>query len=163
MERRLNKGFTIVELALVLAVVSVLIAGAFIGYNRVYLPAKADSIARNVLNVLAALERARSDNGGAYPSGTFTIGGTETFPGKTLLESHLGGTGTALNDVAGWRYSCTAGASSTLTLSTTNLTGGNQTLANLILAKLQTSLSSGYQIQHNNGVFTISIPNVPCR
>jgi len=158
-KENLKRGFTIVELALVLAVVAVLLVGAFIGYNRVYLPAKADSISRNVLNVLTALERARSDNGGAYPALTFTIG----QGGGNLIESHLGGTGTALNDVAGWRYACTAGASSTVTLTTTNLTGGNQTLANLILAKLRTSLASGYQIQHNNGVFTITIPNVPCR
>jgi len=154
----LRRGFTIVELALVLAVVSIFVAGAFIGYNRVYLPAKADSIARTILTVLAAVERARTDNGGAYPAGRFAIGSG----GGNLVESHLGGAG-ALNDVSGWQYDCPAGASSTLTITTTNVTGGNQTLANLILAKLRTTLASGYTVNHNNGAFTIQIPNVPCR
>lgn len=153
------KGFTILELALVLAVVSVLIAGAFVGYNKVYLPARAMSIAESMLQVLSAIERARSDNGGAYPALNFTIGSG----GGNLIESHLGGTGVSINDVAGWTYNCPAGASSTLTLTTTNVTGGNTTLQNLIQAKLRATLSAGIGVSVSGGAFTFTISNVPCR
>jgi len=154
----MSRGFTILELALVLAVAALLLGGAFVGYNRVYLPTKANSIAQSILGVMSAIERAKSDNGGAYPAGSFTIGSG----GGNLVESHLGGLN-ALGDVAGWQYSCPAGPSSTLTLTTTNLSGGNTTLENLILAKLRSSLQAGVNISVSGGAFTLQIPNVPCR
>src|SRR4051812_2125246 len=72
--RKARKGFTLVEVALAVAVGLIIIGGAVLGYNAVKDNASNSNARDRVLTAVSMVEEYASANGGRYPSAgtTFT-------------------------------------------------------------------------------------------
>lgn len=69
-----RKGFTLVEVALAVAVGLIVIGGAVLGYNSVKENANNSNARQRVLSALTIVEEYASANGGRYPVSTVTNG-----------------------------------------------------------------------------------------
>lgn len=152
--RKREGGFNIIELGLALAIIAVILLGVYAGYSKIYIPTKANSYAQKISQVMSAIERAKSDNGGAY------IAASGELTTIADIANQLGGTGASMNDVIGWTYSCPAASSSTVTVTTTDIQPN--TLRDLVLKKARTALV-GANVSLSGNKIQIQITNVPCR
>ncbi|MEB3285179.1 MAG: prepilin-type N-terminal cleavage/methylation domain-containing protein [Candidatus Sericytochromatia bacterium] len=69
-----RQGFTLVEVALAVAVGLIVIGGAVLGYNSVKENANNSNARQRVLSALTIVEEYSSANGGRYPASTVTNG-----------------------------------------------------------------------------------------
>lgn len=96
-----RKGFLTTELALGLALITVIGLAGVYGYMKMNGPTTASSEYSRALQVVGAVERAAQDNSGAYPveASAVSIDSTNT----PTLYNQMGGN---VADLAGWTYEC---------------------------------------------------------
>ena len=109
-----EKGYSLIEISLVLALIAVLGGGVFLLYNNRVAPATWSSSQYNTFNsVLAALNTCKNDRGGTYPAaasaGSITAAGTTTTSGA--LSPYVGSNST---DISTWTYQCVSGGTSAI-------------------------------------------------
>ena len=108
----MRRGVTIIELSVVLIIAGIIAIAAFTGYNKIYLPTKADSEYKKIAAVFSGIERARTLNGSVYP---VMSGQINTIP---MISNALGGA-KGTKDVQDWVYNCSGpGSNQTITLTT---------------------------------------------
>ncbi len=101
-----EKGYSLIEISLVLALIAVLGGGVFLLYNNRVAPATWSSSQFNTFNgVLAALNTCKNDRGGTYPAaaseGSIIAPGTTTTSGA--LSPYVGSNSA---DISKWTYQC---------------------------------------------------------
>lgn len=109
MRREKRKGFTLIEMILVLAALVSFLGVVFAIYKTKIEPSRwSQSKFQTFQSVVAALENARSANGGAYPAAVGVDLSSTTPPGnaKAKLVWYAVTGGTPTSDIAGWSYSC---------------------------------------------------------
>ncbi|HXW69725.1 MAG TPA: prepilin-type N-terminal cleavage/methylation domain-containing protein [Dissulfurispiraceae bacterium] len=111
---RNRKGYSLIEISLVLALIAVLVGGAFLLYNNRVAPATWSSSKYDTFNgVFAALNTCKNDRGGTYPAaaaaGSITAADTTTVPGA--LSPYVG---SASADISTWTYKCLSAGTSAL-------------------------------------------------
>lgn len=109
MRRKRRKGFTLIEMILVLAALVTFLGVVFTIYKTKIEPSRWSQNKFQVFqSVVAAIENARSANGGAYPAATNVDLSSTTPPGssKAKLVWYAVTGGTPTSDIAGWTYSC---------------------------------------------------------
>ena len=109
---KMRAGYGMVEIMLGIVIVAVLIGGAYVAFQKIYMPAQADKETKKITLVIAGAERVKSYNGGAYPD---DAGAITTIP--KLMNALGGAKGT--RDVGTWTYSCPNGGDSTVSFTTT--------------------------------------------
>ena len=137
-----QKGFTIVELLIVIVVIGILAAISIVAYTGITKQANINSAKSNASNVADAANAINAQSG-SYPANgasfTNTTGGvTITSPkGVTLTQNGLGGSNTNTNSVVyvrnsagtgaciGWAYN---GDSGTFFVGTSTALGGTTTI-----------------------------------
>ena len=108
-----EKGYSLIEISLVLALIAVLGGGVFLLYNNRVAPSTWSSSKYNTFNsVLAALNTCKSDRGGTYPAAA--TAGSIIAPGTTTtvsgaLSPYVGSNST---DISTWTYQCISGGTS---------------------------------------------------
>lgn len=117
-----QRGFTMVELIIVLVVGTILVVGAFTVYNKqvkpsMYVNGKMESFA----NLAASLEQVKMMNANSYPQGT--VNNLFISTATTNLEKMLMTTiGQSNNTYSGWKYDCPANGSLKITVSVADTT-----------------------------------------
>ena len=140
---RREAGFTMTELGLVLAVIAVLIVGAVLGYQKIYIPSQANTYFQLVQQVVGAVDRARSDNFFAFPAASGQI---RNIP---AIANQLGGAN-ALGIEGTWQYQCSAGSNRTITIVTQPF--DNTTVRDLVIQKVNNSLPGWQAVARGNAV-----------
>ncbi|MBX6424107.1 type II secretion system protein [Thermosulfurimonas sp. F29] len=146
-----EEGFTLTELAFVIVIAAILILGAVVGYNKIYKPSQATTEFRRVSQVIAAVERVKADNGGAY------LAASDRIQNIPRIVRQLSGN---VNDVGGWTYDCPAGTPSTLTITTTPY--ADTVVRDLIIDKINNNLTPWTATASGNAI-QIQLANVSCR
>ena len=101
---RTRKGFTLVEVALAVAVGLIIIGGAVLGYNAVKDNASNSNARNRVLSAVTMIEEYSAANGGAYPASAAAGGAFSTMfaakrPDDKLLSPWGGATGDTTDGV----------------------------------------------------------------
>ncbi len=149
-----KRGFTMVELLLVILIGGILIVAGVQGYNKIYLPTQADAEVKKITFVLGGIERVKNNfNKGAYQGKA-----RGTIKTNLSLTNALGGA-TGINDVGEWTYACTAGGAQTITIVTSNY--DNLTKAQMIVAGVNNNLSPWVATLTGTGV-TVTKANSTC-
>lgn len=134
----MRKGFAMLEITIGIAIVGLIIAAAVVYGPKMMVGRKSEIGFASFKSIDNALIEVRNNNGNAYPVGSGAISGA-------LLTS-LGGA-TAVRDLTGWTYSCTAGSGKTITIVTTDFesTDVQADLINKINGRVQgwTAAASG--------------------
>lgn len=146
-----KKGFTMVELTLVLVLVGVIVTIGMLAFNKLYAPTVAGNEYSKTMQVIGAVERAAGDNGGRFPA----EGGAEiNIDATSVVKAQMGGN---TGDLSGWTYIC-SGTSATIKTAELSST----TVATLLTQKIIGSSPSWSAV--NNGDKTVSITksNVTC-
>jgi prepilin-type N-terminal cleavage/methylation domain-containing protein len=133
--RKARKGFTLVEVALAVAVGLIIIGGAVLGYNAVKDNAANSNARDRVLTAVSMVEEYASANGGRYPSASATVPGTFTTMWKSKRpddynSSPWGGTTAGSNgaDEATTAITGTTSAPTAATVTTVAVNGGTITV-----------------------------------
>jgi len=115
----MRAAMTIVELGLVIIIVGIILVGAFVGYQKLYLPQKAETEHKRLSGVIAGVERTKTLNNNVYPVGAGVVvsGVVSTTSGRTVLMNALGGAA-SIRDISTWTYTCAAGAGVTISIKT---------------------------------------------
>jgi len=105
---RNQKGFTLIEMGLVIAVVSIIVIGLYSYYtNRIQPGAWASAKLDTFNSVVSTLNTCKNDRGGTYPAaaaaGAITTAATTTSAGA--VSSYVG---SASTDISNWTYQCVA-------------------------------------------------------
>ena len=100
---RAKRGFTLMELVLVLGAVGLFIALVFFVYNRVTEGTEVQDRLVRTQTLVSELEKVKVDNGGKYPQGTCDISGCSLTPSwaPNYLSTYYWSNG--------WTYTCSAG------------------------------------------------------
>lgn len=158
-----TKGFTLTELVLALAIIGVAAVVLFVIYNKTVKPSQyTNEKMQAFTNLVAAIEQARTINGGAYPAGSITdlgnIGTATASTAKTVLSGVLGTTNAMYTS---WEYDCTG---NTLTLRVyVGEEAGNTDLQNAVqnmISKNTAGFSCGAV---TNNKITCTRANVACQ
>jgi len=162
-----KKGFTLIEIALVLAVAALVVLGVFTLYKFQIEPSRYVSDgAKKLINFITAIEQAKSYNGGAYPVvAVADVTDLSTKPDDTnkavlLWQAVTGGQNAP--HLKNWDYDCIS------TGTTANAIGNfsdtpNTELLNLIANQVQNN-ASGWTCTADttNKKITCSKSNVTC-
>lgn len=110
MKKTVKKGFTLIELTLVLVILGLLVGAAITNFGKVFSPTQATNEYSRTMQVIGAAERAAGDNAGQYP---IASAGTAVSATASIAAQMGGNTA----DLAGWTYSC-VGTTATITTAT---------------------------------------------
>lgn len=163
MKRVRQRGFTLVELLLVIIVGSVLAVGAFTLYTKQIRPGQYQKEKLNAFTYLVSgLEQARAYNGNAYPSAPQPISLLIPENPQTIVEQILASAiGKNNSNYGGWTYQC---SNNTLTirinLADTNDPDLRAAVRNAIIQNFGDWNCGPLQ---GDGTFTCSKNNVACR
>lgn len=161
--KRKTKGFTLTELVLALAIIGVAAVALFVIYNKTVKPSQyVNEKMQAFTNLVAAIEQARTINGGAYPAGSITnlgnIGNATASTAKTVLSGILGSTNAMYTS---WQYSCTG---NTLTLTVyVGEEAGNTDLQNTVQNMIARNTSGFTCGAVTNNLITCTRSNVACQ
>jgi len=162
-----KKGFTLIEIALVLAVAALIILGVFVLYKYQIEPSRyVSDNAKKLTNFITGVEQAKSYNGGAYPVvAVADITDLSTKPSNTnkavLLWQAVTGGQTA-PQLKNWDYDCVSTATIVNAIGEFSDTP-NTELLNLIANQVQNN-ASGWTctVDTENKKITCSKGNVTC-
>lgn len=154
--KSVRPGFTLGEIAMVLVIGGILLGGGLYAFNKVYVPTVANDNFGKVSQLIAAVERAKGDNRGAYP---VMAAGTSIATSANAISNQMGGTANA-TDLIGWTYGCASGASSTITLTSPTYTSA--TIADLVRNKANTAFPQWTTDAPGTAVISLTLPNSVC-
>ena len=138
-----SKGFTLIEIALVLAVAGLLVMGVFLLYKFQIEPSRYVSDgSRQLMNVITGVEQSKVYNGGAYPAvavADITDLSVKPTAAKAILLWQAVTGGQADPHLKNWDYDCVS------TGTTANVIGNfadvpNTELLSLIASQVQSNL-----------------------
>lgn len=158
-----NKGFTLVELVLAIAVIGIAAVGLLVLYNTTVRPSvwMNDKI-QNFTNLQAALEQAKTINGGRYPLAATAISNLGNITGTTntanILKAVIGSNTGAYTS---WSYQCTAAGVLSIGVYVGDDTNTDRQNA------VKTAISQNFTQWtcgdvNSSGVFTCTRSNVSC-
>lgn len=158
-----EKGYSLIEISLVLALIAVLTGGVFLLYNNRVAPATWSSSKYDMFNgVLTALNTCKNDRGGTYPAaaaaGSITAAATTTVSGA--LSPYVGSNST---DISDWTYQCVSGGTTALIAiadSATPNADAQGMLVNKINKSGNNALSAA--ITTSGSVVTVTITGTTC-
>lgn len=130
-QRRKQKGFTLIELMIVVAIIGVLSAVAIPAYQNYVQKTEVASAAATVRGLLTNIDMYQQENGGTFPDNANKVGGTDTM-----------------------------NALGTITLAPTGTSGGTATFAFSEGSLKNKSASVQYKKLNNTG-WTCATKNVP--
>ena len=161
-----KKGFTLIEIALVLAVAALLVLGVFTLYKFQIEPSRyVSSGASKFTNFIIAIEQAKAYNGGAYPVvavAEITDLSVKPTAAKAILLWQAVTGGQTAPHLKNWDYDCVS------TGTTVNAIGNfsdipNTELLNLIANQVQNNVSGWTcNTDIDNKKITCSKSNVAC-
>jgi prepilin-type N-terminal cleavage/methylation domain-containing protein len=161
-----KKGFTLIEIALVLAVAALLVLGVFTLYKFQIEPSRyVSSGASKFTNFIIAIEQAKAYNGGAYPVvavAEITDLSVKPTAAKAILLWQAVTGGQTAPHLKNWDYDCVS------TGTTVNAIGSfsdipNTELLNLIANQVQNNVSGWTcNTDIDNKKITCSKSNVAC-
>ncbi len=101
--KKLSRGFTLIEIAVVVAIIAILAAITLVAYNRVQIEAR-DTKRKNDISILQTALEKYYDTNGTYPSGCYTVS-ESAFSGTNQGEcsSYTGSTNNPISpDIIGY-------------------------------------------------------------
>ncbi len=159
---RNRKGYSLIEISLVLALIAVLAGGVFLLYNNRVAPATWSSSKYDTFNgVLAALNTCKSDRGGTYPAaasaGSITEASTTTVSGA--LSPYVG---SASADISTWTYKCVSSGTSAF-IAIVDSGTPNADAQGMLVNKVSNSGNSALSAVITNGTtVTVTISGTSC-
>jgi len=103
-------GFTMIELMLVVLIGGIIVLAGVMGYNKLYIPTKADSEVKKIGMVIGGIERVKNSyNGGAYLASNNNV----PISDIQMLVDAMGGPN-AIKDIPNWTYECPKGNNKTV-------------------------------------------------
>lgn len=146
-----RKGFSVIDTILAIILGVTLLGGGIFAYNKTFSSTASTSEYEKYAVVIGAAERAKADNGGAYPA---KAAGT-ALDAAGLITNHLGGA-TSASDMVGWSYGCVG---TTLTITSSAYSDTN--IADIVAAKIQKN-NPGWTSTSASGVVTSVLTGVAC-
>lgn len=154
--RKMRKGFTLIELIFVLVIVSALVIAGLSQYNKMKAPTQANGEFAKISQLLGGIDRAAGEASGAYPALTaLAISGSDN-----AISIQMGGAA-VLGDITGWTYNCAAGASSTVTVTTSALT--STVLADLVRSKIRGAFPAWTPNADGNDQVVLTLSGAVCQ
>jgi len=151
-----RKGFTLIELIFVLVIVTTLVIYGLSQYNKMKAPTQANGEFAKIAQLLGGIDRAAGEAHGSYPALTaLAISGSDN-----AISIQMGG-GSVITDIAGWTYNCAAGASSTITVTTSALT--STVLADLVRSKVRGAFPAWTPNANGNAQVVLTLSGVVCQ
>ena len=157
-----EKGYSLIEISLVLALIAVLGGGVFLLYNNRVAPATWSSSKYDAFNgVLAALNTCKNDRGGTYPAaaaeGSITAAATTTANGA--LSPYVGANSA---DISKWTYQCVSAGTSAL-IAIVDSGTPNADAQGMLVNKVSNSGNSALSAVITNGTtVTVTISGTTC-
>ncbi|MGD0282545.1 MAG: type II secretion system protein [Dissulfurispiraceae bacterium] len=157
-----RKGYSLIEISLVLALIAVLGGGVFLLYNNRVAPSTWSSSKYDQFNsALAALNTAKNDRGGTYPAaasaGSITSGSTTGTP--NALAPYEGSNSTDINK---WNYTCISGGT-TATIAIIDTSTPNADAQNMLINKINSAGNSNVSAALTNATtVTVTITGTTC-
>lgn len=154
-KKGMRTAATMLEGLLWAAFAVIIIAMGYGIYNKISGNAKTDKEFRKVQSVHGAIERSANFNNGIYPASA-----SARLDAIPVLANSLGGAnGPGIKDVAAWTYSCSAGADTTITLTTSNY--NNTVIRDQLVTQVNKALAPWTAVASGNRV-VMSLSNVTC-
>ncbi len=159
---RNRKGYSLIEISLVLALIAVLGGGVFILYNNRVAPATWSSSQYNTFNsVVAALNTSKNDRGGTYPAaasaGSITSGATTGA--ANALAPYVGSNSA---DISKWTYTCVS-PNSTAVIAIVDSATPNSDAQGMLVNKINNAGNSALSaVITNTTTVTVTISGTTC-
>jgi len=115
-KKQMREGMTLLDLILTIGIVGIAIAGIIWMWGGAKGNLEEKKLSDKVTVVINAIEKAKSD----YNSDTYVASSSKTLPNITKLKLAVGGQ-KAVRSVGGWKYKCSSGYNSTITVTSENL------------------------------------------
>ena len=161
-----KKGFTLIEIALILAVAALLVLGVFTLYKFQIEPSRyVSSGASKFTNFIIAIEQAKAYNGGAYPVvavAEITDLSVKPTAAKAILLWQAVTGGQTAPHLKNWDYDCVSTETTANAIASFSDTP-NTELLNLIANQVQNNVSGWTcTVNTTNKTITCSKGNVTC-
>lgn len=128
-----RSAFTMIEMIAVLVVAGIAAFYIYSSYRKSRAGEEAKNAAMRATAVVEALENIKDFNSGAYP-----VSATKKISSLPQISRELGGT-SGITDISNWTYKCSAGTSTTVTLTTGALSSAD--LANMVADRINGQLA----------------------
>ena len=152
--KKMRAAMTMIELGLVIVILGIILIGAFLGYQKLYLPQKADTEYKRITMVIGGIERSKILNGSVYLAANGPI---DTFP---IVTNAMGGA-TGVRDVGPWTYSCGVGNGQNLDITTTAY--DSQVVIEILVANLNANAQPWTAVDNGDDTITFTHPNSTCQ
>jgi len=130
-------GFTMIELMLVILIGGIIVLAGVQGYNKLYLPVKADAEAKKIALVIGGVERVKhSYNNGAY----LAMNNMTPIQNIPILIDVIGGENIK-KTVLWWYYQCSTGLNKTAEITVQRENNFSPELRALIVDELNSQIA----------------------
>lgn len=150
-----RKGYTLIELSIGIAIVSVLLIAIFVLAPKLMTSSKAGNTVAAFSGITAAMEQVKVNNGGAYPAQAAAA----AVSANAALLTELGGTA-GTRDLTGWTYQCPVGAGQTATISIPALESAE--VRDSAMNKINGRYAPWVAIANGANAITVTKANITC-